>query len=170
MICLLFMAIALTGSASPPEAPPRTPQNRIEVDPNNISPQAARRLIEAFLLDPAGANGRAAMPLVLRFAAQSEAVDVQVVPEVVSWLGEGEDERLRILHGAFIAGNVAAQLDTGVNRHDPYSGLVAVFRVYRALRTQDPAFISAGVEVHLRRYRDGTLMQYLVELQEAPAD
>lgn len=100
MICLLFMAIALTGSASPLEAPPRTPQNRIEVDPNNISPQAARRLIEAFLLDPAGANGRAAMPLVLRFAAQSEAVDVQVVPEVVSWLGEGEDERLRILHGA----------------------------------------------------------------------
>ena len=70
-----------------------------------------------------------------------------------------------MLLGAFIAGNVLAQLDSGVKRNDSYSGMIQVFRVYRHLKAEEPAYNVPEIEDLLALHRRGELAPHLAKLE-----
>ena len=74
--------------------------------------------------------------------------------------------RRRFFLAAFTAGNVRSQLDSGVCRDDPYSGLIAVFRVYRHLKKANPELTIPEVETLLELHQQGKLMEHLAKEKE----
>ena len=167
----LLLAALLAAPAAPGTRPAADDAEAIELDPENMGdlrPRVVLRLVDVFLRDPLTEDAAVAMGGVVAFAEQSDDVEVVIHTDVVNWIGDddGSGERAPMLLAAFIAGNVAAQLDVGVTRNDAHSGLVAALGVYRALREDDADFRSRGLEAHLERYRDGTLASFLAESEE----
>ncbi len=69
----------------------------------------------------------------MTFTAQTPKAAVVIGDEELKWFGK-DDERRGLLMAAFSSGNVQSQLNSGVVRNDRYSGLLSLFKVYRALR------------------------------------
>ena len=67
---------------------------------------------------------------------------------------------------AFMAGNVQAQLESGVKGNDPYSGFLQVLRVYHLVRQQDKEYKLEAVEKLLKMHKEGKLLKYALELKE----
>lgn len=133
-----------------------------------ISEEAVRSAIESFLQNPTAPSEQTRT--IVAFTAESDAVLVVIDMDVsCTWLrADKEYEHGPLLLAAFTAGNVRSQLDSGVRRDDPYSGLLTVFRVYRHLKQANPELTIPEVETLLKLHRQGKLMEHLAK-EKAPA-
>ncbi len=152
-VCALLAAVGAVGAARGRNEAPE------------VGEKEARQAIATFLKDPLGRAARDAGKKIAVFVIQSKDVEVVVGKEEAAWLGK-EVKHGGLLTMAYLAGSAQSQLDTGVVRHDPHSGLVQVFRVYRTLQQKDKKYKVAEVEKLLALHREGKLMKHLADLHE----
>ena len=128
-----------------------------------ISEESVRSAIESFLQNPTAPSEQ--VNTIVMFSVESDAVKVVIDTDVCcTWLrADKKYEHAGLLLVAFTAGNVRSQLDSGVCRDDPYSGLIAVFRVYRHLKQANPALTIPEVEKLLELHRQGKLTEHLAK-------
>ena len=122
-----------------------------------------RHALAVFDESPLDKTGEAALAEIVEFADKTDKVEIVVAEGVLPWVGEVPHSDL--LLGAFIAGNLRSQLDSGVTRSDAYSGMLEVFAVYSALKAREPKFSVPSIDAFLEQHRRGALMTAL----DAPA-
>jgi hypothetical protein len=133
-----------------------------------ISEKEVRIAIESFLQNPTVPSEEA--KTIVTFAAESDAVNVVMGPVSCPWIGNKEHEDAQpLLLAAFAAGNVRSQLDSGVRKDDAYSGLIAVFRVYRHMKNANPKLTIPEVEKLLKLHRQGRLTEHLAKEKASAA-
>ncbi|HEX5009092.1 MAG TPA: NTF2 fold immunity protein [Planctomycetota bacterium] len=118
--------------------------------------------LAVFAETPLGSEGEAALATIVDFAEASAKVEIVVSEEFVPWIGAQEDvPHSELLLGAWVAGNVRSQLDSGVTRSDAYAGMLQMFAVYGALKATEPKFKVPAIEGFLDRHRRGELIGWL---------
>jgi hypothetical protein len=125
-----------------------------------------RRSAALLLEDPLGKAAGDHAKLILVFVANSPNTTVMLGEEELKWLGKKEDKRGLLLMSAYLAGNVAAQLNSGVDRNDRYSGLMYLFQVYRKARAADKEFRIAEVDKLLKMHAEERLVSHLAEVEK----
>lgn len=141
-------------------------------DKNNndlkITDQLFRQTSSLLLDDPLNRSARDWSRLVLLYTLQTtNPAEVALGPEEWRWIGlEKDDPRSVLLLAAYVSGNIRSQLNSGVKRNDRYSGLLALFRVYRALRAENKVFKVADIDNFLVLHADNKLIPYLQKLDE----
>jgi len=129
-----------------------------------ISEEAVRSAIETFLQNPT-VPSESARTIAL-FTEESDAVHVIVNLDVsCTYLREKYGHTGELMM-AFVAGNIRSQLDSGIYGDDPYSGLLAVFRVYRHLKKANTDWTIPEVETLLDLHRQGKLAEHLAKEKE----
>jgi hypothetical protein len=133
-----------------------------------ITDQIFRQTSSLLLDDPLNRSARDWSRLILLYALQpSKTVVVGLGPEELHWIGlEENDSRSVLLLAAYVSGNLRSQLNSGVKRNDRYSGLLTLFRVYRALREQNKGFRIADVNDLLNLHTENKLIAHLQKLDE----
>jgi hypothetical protein len=129
-----------------------------------------RKAAAAFLRQPITKDGKVVpeAAVVLEFAVNSKEVSVTISSTYASKIGGDKETKYSgVLMGAYMAGNVLAQLDSGVNGNDAYSGEIQVFRVYRYLKTLDPSYKVPEIEEMLAVHAKGGLAAYLAKKEAA---
>lgn len=142
-----------------------------------ISDKSFRQIASAYLNDPGQRSARDWARLILVYTMQTSNATVVLGSEELQWVGLGSDEQHSLpLLAAYAAGNIQAQLHSGVKRNDRYSGLLTLFYVYRTLREQDDKIKNAALDRLLELHRQGKLLEYVRKLDEekptklSPAD
>lgn len=157
MLRTLAQATALCSALVICSPTPSAPQSQSEAD--------ARKAIATFCEQPLSSEGRAAVRTLLNFAEASDRVLITTSPEFTPWIREDKTyDHSSLLTGAYIAGNVLSQLDSGVRGNDPYSGIIQVFRVYRHLKSKAAPFEVAEIEDLLEIHRRGELGDRFAEI------
>jgi hypothetical protein len=152
-VVLGFLGGLGLAAAAPP---PKQPEGEV------------RQASAVFLEQPLSEAGKAAAKTIVDFAVECDNVTVDVDSVSVPWFGEGKKNKYGSeLAVAYIAGNLLSQLDSGVKRNDPYSGLIQVFRVYRQLKAKDASCSIPEVENLLAMHRKGELVSYLAKAEKA---
>src|SRR5262245_32152773 len=96
---------------------------------------AARHALAVFSEAPLGPQAREALADITNFADADASTEIVISKDVAPWVGDAHAAaHSDLLLGAFVAGNLRSQLDSGIKRSDPYAGLLQVFAVYRAIR------------------------------------
>ncbi len=111
--------------------------------------------IEAIERDPISERAIAAFPLVVKFAQESPEVSITISEKILPWIGTKDYGPL--LLGAYVAGNVKAQLERGAPEDRPYEGLKRVFAVYAAMKKRKPGLIIEGIEKQIDQDTKGEL-------------
>jgi hypothetical protein len=121
--------------------------------------------------DPAAAVA-AASATMLNYALTSEDVVIDLGPEAVPWcdikkgLGDAANPGVRgLLFGAYLAGEIKAQLHAGRADANPYPGWVHMFRVYRSVKTREGIQIPE-IEAIMAHQTDGTLTAFAAETEK----
>jgi hypothetical protein len=118
-------------------------------------------LIDRFLSAPRS-NADLWSAIVDSARARSDVV-VELTPHVVPWVctarrRSAEGQALAsLLVGAYVAGNMRAQLVSGLKKDEPQAGVDAVVRVYRAVRGRVLDFVDPTAEHWLVADSLGTL-------------
>ena len=132
-----------------------------------ISDKVFRQTSSLFLNDPSNRSARDWARLIMLYTLDRPNADVVLGREELSWAGiDKEDARSLLLLAAYAAGNIQSQLNSGVKRNDRYSGVLTLFRVYRALREQDEKFEVSAVDNLLALHQEGKLVPHLQKLAE----
>lgn len=117
---------------------------------------------EKFANDPLFRNGNAAMKTIVRFVESNEDYRIVFNAKLHSWItAKPESKYAEQLMLAFIAGNLKAQLETGITTDDTYSGLVFMFRVYKNIKMLDKELTNNVIEKQIEAYRAGNLSDYI---------
>jgi len=131
-----------------------------------ISDKVFRQSSSLFLDDPLNKSAPDWARLILLYSQQTSNAAVVLGREELSWSGiDREDSRSLLLLAAYSAGNIQSQLNSGVKRNDRYSGLLTLFRVYRALRQQNEQFRISTVDDLLTLHEEGKLVPHLQNLE-----
>ncbi len=130
-----------------------------------ISDKTFRRASFLLLDDPLSKTARDSARLILLYTLQKPNAAVGLSRQELRWIGKG-DQRSLLLLAAYAAGDVGSQLNSGVKRNDRYSGLLCLFRVYRALREKEESFKVSEVEDLLQLHQEGKLVNHLQKLEE----
>jgi hypothetical protein len=130
-----------------------------------VSEKQFRRAAARLLEDPLSDESRELAKAVLVFTMETPDAAVFLGQEELQWTGK-EDKRSLLLLAAYLAGNVESQLNSGVKRNDRYAGLLALFRVYRALQAKDKEFKIAAVDELLKLHRQDQLVKHLLQLEQ----
>ncbi len=131
-----------------------------------ITAQTFRGLSFRFLDDPLNKSSPDWARLILLYALDSSDVAIVLGREERSWVGlDDNNPRSLQLLAAYEIGNVQSQLNSGVKRSDRYSGMLTLFRVYRALQEKDDKFKVKAVEQLLALHQEGKLLQHLQKLE-----
>jgi hypothetical protein len=131
---LLTLALASTVAVAQKPAKP-------------ISKETALKAIELFRADSLSAQGQGAGSIILQFAEQSPDVEVSVRPKVLPWLdAKPQPKHASQLLGAFFAGNIKSQLESGQTKDDSYAGVLQVIATYRQIQQREPAFKVPAVD------------------------
>lgn len=132
-----------------------------------ISDQIVRQTSSLLVEDPLSRSARDWARLILLYVQQTSNAAVVLGREELRWADvDKDDPRSLLLLAAYAAGNIQSQLNSGVKRNDRYSGLLTLFRVYRALREQKAQFRIAAVDDLLALHKEGKLMPHLQKLDE----
>jgi hypothetical protein len=136
-----------------------------------ISEQTFRGVSSLLSNDPLSKSARDWSRLILLYALQTKDAMVVLDKTELAWvgLGEADPQQSLLLVAAYAAGNIRSQLNSGVKRNDRYSGLLTLFRVYRALREKNDKFKIAEVDELLDLHRDDKLVQHLQKLEDKKA-
>lgn len=133
-----------------------------------ITDQIFRQTSSLLLGDPLNRSARDWARLILLYSQQTSNAAVILGKEESHWIGlDGNDPRSLLLLAAYSAGNIQSQLNSGIKRNDRYSGLLTLFRVYRALREQSKQFRIAAVDDLLTLHREAKLVPHLQKLDAA---
>jgi hypothetical protein len=131
-----------------------------------ISDKVFRQSSALFLDDPLNKSAPDWARLILLYSQQTSSAAVVFGREELSWSGLDRDHpRSLLLLAAYSAGNIQSQLNSGVKRNDRYSGLLTLFRVYRALREQNEQFRISSVDDLLALHEEGKLVPRLQNLE-----
>jgi hypothetical protein len=130
-----------------------------------VSEKQFRRARALLLEDPLADESRELARAILIFTMETPAAAVVLGQEELQWTIKDEKRGLLLL-AAYLAGNVESQLNSGVKRNDRYAGLLALFRVYRALQEKDKEFKIAAVDELLKLHRQDELVKHLQQLEE----
>jgi len=135
-----------------------------------VSEESVRSAIESFLQNPAAAAESELT--IAQFMEKNDAVHIFIdLNGYCSWLrADKEYDHKTTLMIAFTTGNIRSQLDSGVCRDDPYSGLLTVFRVYRHLKKANPEWTIPEIENLLELHRQGKLMEHLAKEKSRAAE
>ena len=132
-----------------------------------ITDKVFRQTSSLLLDDPLNKSARDWSRLILLYTSQAPNATVALGLEELRWLGLGiDDSHSQLLLAAYAAGNIQSQLNSGVKRNDRYSGLLTLFRVYRALREQNKSYTIAAVDTLLGLHEQNKLMSHLQKLDE----
>jgi hypothetical protein len=145
---LAILSATLATASVPPAASPGDSELR----------QAVTTLAEK----PLSPEGAAAAMAITAFANASEDVVVTLSEAALPWMKQPDTPHAELLLAAYIGGNVLGQLDAGVTGNDPWSGVLQVFRVYRALKAADPKARVASIESLQDEARRGKLAARLL--------
>lgn len=121
--------------------------------------------VERFMDKPAvGADAAT----IAKFAEESEDCLVGVSPNVLNWRQHNPPYKQNpVLLTAFLAGNVKAQLDSGKNADDPYSGLLATIKVYEKLRAADASIKIPEIDEMIALEKKGELKAWAEKAAKA---
>lgn len=135
-------------------APPPRDSDKIE----NISKEVALKAIALLQREPASDRGRSAAALILKYADASPDVEVTIDPALMPWINQDPPPRyLDVLLGAYIAGNVRPQIETGVKKDNPLSGITQVIDTYRQLKKADISLFILSIENYAKLQSQGKL-------------
>lgn len=128
----------------------------------------ALQAIAIFGGDPLGEHAEAMASRIVRFANESDDVEIIISENLYPWLvAKNKVEHNALLLSAIVAGNVRSQLETRVHRDDSYSAMLFLFRVYQELRAVNKEFRIAVIEEQLALHREGKLQEYIVKKLKA---
>lgn len=132
-----------------------------------IGDKTFRQISSLLLSDPLNKSARDWSRLIMLYALQTSNAALVFSREELHWVDFGSDNpHTLLLLAAYAAGNIRSQLNSGVKRNDRYSGLLTLFRVYRALRENNATFKIAAVEDLLVLHQENKLMPHLQKLDE----
>jgi hypothetical protein len=132
---------------------------------DEITAESALRAINIFQVDPLGEQAKEASARVVRFAQASDAVTITVASKYVPWIDSGKEvENSHILLGAYIAGNLKFQLEKGVNKNQPYQGILQVISTYKQLLKANAIEKIDAIEKWIGLQRTGKLRQHIESL------
>lgn len=130
-----------------------------------ISEKTFRQTSSLFLEDPLHSSARDWARLILLYSQQSSNAAVVLSKEELRWAGlDRGDPHSLLLLAAYSAGNIQSQLNSGVKRNDRYSGVLTLFRVYRALREKNERFRVSAVDDLLALHERDKLVPHLQKL------
>jgi hypothetical protein len=137
-------------------------------DPKVELPSDAQfgRMMTVLLEDPFHDKAQELAKAIVVFTMATPKATVMLGEEELTWIGKKSDDRSLLLFAAFAGGNTHAQLLTGVKQNDRYSGLIALFGVYRRLQEKDKDFKVAEVEALLKLHSEGKLLAHLLKMEE----
>src|SRR3990172_12924897 len=99
-----------------------------------ITAESALRAIKIFEDDPLSEQAKEAISTVIRFAETSDVVTITIASKYIPWIDDGKEyKNSHILLGAYIAGNLKAQLERRIKRNQPYDGILQVISAYKQL-------------------------------------
>ncbi len=119
-------------------------------------PALMYRAIEAFLADPADERSREKLVTLLADPDEDPVGLALVLAPLV------RDRSFTTLRLAYLAGSARAGLDSGAPGADPYSGVLALLRVYRALQAADPGYAAPHAEALVSSQLVGGLQAWLM--------
>jgi len=123
--------------------------------------------IVVFQKDPSSKEGYAAAETIINFAEKSDAVRISLSKAVVPWLKDkdaSDADTRNILLGAYVAGNVGAQLKSSKPVDNVYAGWEQVLVTYAQLLQINSAAKITEVEELKQKDADGTLRAYAAEI------
>jgi hypothetical protein len=156
-LCFAAAALALLAYS-----PARADEKKGE----GLTAQQFDRVLTVFLDDPHHKDAKEMAKVLIVFTMESPKATVVLGSEELKWIGKKGDDRSVLLFAAYIGGNTRSQLLSGVKQNDRYSGLVALFAVYRKLQDKDKDFKIAEVEELRKLHADGKLLAHVVELEK----
>jgi hypothetical protein len=134
---------------------PKPNQSQVEAETARI--QAA---ITEFLADPLKAKD--ALELVKSFARDSSRVQVVVSQDMLGWVSRGRQVRhADLLVGAFVAGNVKAQLERQVCANDAVAGITTALAIYQMLQKAEPGYKVSELDAYQTMVTEGKLAGHL---------
>ena len=119
----------------------------------------AEQAISAYFANPLAGFPNPHLATIVQFASESDKVQVTLDPVVVPWTSESKQDYGLV--GAFMAGNVEAQLLAGRAADQPEAGLARAFAVYDQIRQAHPEFRSPGLEKLRALASQGKLADYI---------
>lgn len=126
-----------------------------------------RRTGSLLLNDPLSRSNPDRARLILLYTLDMTDAAVVLGPEEWRWIGLEEHNPYSLqLLAAYEVGNLQSQLNSGVKRTDRYSGLLTLFRVYRAVYEKDKKIKLDAVENLLALHKEGKLISHLQTLDE----
>ncbi|MHB1423209.1 MAG: hypothetical protein ACYC3I_08455 [Gemmataceae bacterium] len=132
-----------------------------------ISDKLFRQTSSLLLEDPLNRSNRDWSRLIMLYALNAPNADIVLGQQELRWAGvENNDPHALLLLAAYTAGNIQSQLNSGVKRNDRYSGLISLFRVYRALHQQNENFKVAAVDDLLTLHEKDKLVRHVQKLDE----
>src|SRR5262249_42872035 len=114
-----------------------------------VSEKDFLRACQALLDEPLSQASKDHAKTIMTFTDETPKAAVVITDTEVKGFGKDE-KREPLLLAAYCAGNVQSQLHSGVVRNDRYSGLLYLFKTYRALQAADKEFKIAAVEELLK--------------------
>ncbi len=161
-ICrIACFSVLLMGVASAVRADEREKKGPL------IDDKIFRQVSSTFLNDPLSKSARDWSRLIMLYTQQTSRAAVVLGSEELRWVDLGADNpHTLLLLAAYAAGNIQSQLNSGVKRNDRYSGLLTLFRVYRALQEKDATFKIAAIDDLLTLHQEKKLLPHLQKLDE----
>ena len=118
--------------------------------------------ISEFLKEPLSPAATGLAQKILTFAEESPNHEIAISPKYTPWLEEEKASAAgSLLLAAFFAGNLKAQIESGVSSPKPYEGVLAVIDVYKKIQARKAGFRMASVDRLIDLERQGTLKSYI---------
>lgn len=153
----LIPALADPGKHQQPPVPAEEDwQSRVDV-PTTL------KAINLFRKDPTGKDALPALAIIMAFAEMSDKVMVVVRREHLPWIDEKaiSEQTMALLTGAFVAGNIEAQLQDSTKANRPYEGALLALHTYHEMRSRDMAPKISALEDWTEMDKNGKLKDFL---------
>jgi len=109
-----------------------------------------QKWLGTYLEDPLGETGKTALGNIVAYAEESALIQIHLDFKVLPWMQIEDYPYSMELLGAFIAGQVQAQLNQQTFKNMENEGMDQVLKVYRQLRQRDEGAKIAELEKELR--------------------
>jgi hypothetical protein len=113
------------------------------------APKEVLEVIERFLKAPNSKQGHKDAEQILKFAADSPDVEVDIDAGMAEGASGGGKKDPGTVLAAYVAGDVREQLKRGNPGDAPEAGLLEAFRVYQGIRKKHPGFRMPGLEAKM---------------------
>ena len=140
----------------------------------DITPESLQKVVDIFEQDPLSEDAVDAFFTVLSFLEKhnsvgslSGSVTVRIKEECFPWYqnwNDGQEDRgSMLLFGAYIIGDVKAQLEAKVNKDQPYAGARQVISTYQKLRNANVVESIPEIEKWIQSENDGKLKDLVAD-------